>query len=249
MNRYRLMVTYFVVPLLFLLAISLLARSQREPTALLQEIEAHRQRIQDVLLEGVLITETKHRGVIKRVERPFVAAFKRPNRFRFEIKGEASVLMVSDGDWMWTFRGRSQTYTQRPAPTHLPAFDHWMGLPIPLQIRSVPVLIVPTADVIHSITLVGRESLHLRSGEDVLCSLHTAQMNQEMLSGYDRGRVKAWVGVRDFIPWKIESTFGPASSDQRESRVTLAITSVKVDEGLPDAMFAFAPSPEARLVR
>jgi len=224
-----------------------LGQSETDPIRLIQRIEAQRKQIDEVWQEGLIITEIKYEGMVKRTEVEFSAAFKQPNLFRFQLKGRSPLLMVSDGQWLWLFREREGTYTQTAAPKQSPLFHNWIGLFIPLQMGDTSILLPPSGNVVQGFRLLGQESLETKSGGVLSCYVVEGEMSKETLGHYDHGRVRVWVGTDDLITWKIESTFVPGSSSaEREVTITLLTKSVRVNEALPDSLFIFTPPAGAR---
>jgi hypothetical protein len=222
------------------------AWGQGTPERLIQEIEARRQQIAEVQLEGLVVSETRYEGMIRRTEREFWVAFKRPNLFRFELRGEFPKLILSDGQWVWhvtQYPERSRGY-KRPVNAQRPLwFDSWIGLLIPVPMGSAVVLTPPTAPIVREIVLRGQEDVETRTGERIPCYVFEAAV----LSLYDV-RMRLWIGIPDAIPWKIESTAIPTPpSMERESKIMILTTKVTMGGDLPLSLFA--PPPEMESVR
>jgi len=221
------------------------AFGQVTPEKLIQEIEARRQQIAGGQWEGVIISETRYEGMLRRTEREFRVAFKRPNLFRFEMLGEFPQLVISDGQWVWDIkRYPDQTRVhKRPANAERPLwFDAWIGLAIPVPMGSATFLMPPVSPTIRQVAFLGQEDLETKTGEHIPCYVFEAEV--AILRGV---RMRLWIGVSDAIPWKVESTAPPASPAERENKITILTTKITMKDDLPLSLFA--PPPDVESVR
>jgi outer membrane lipoprotein-sorting protein len=218
---------------------------QSESAELIQRIETARQQMTAVLHEGLIITERRFEGMVKRTEAAFTVAFRRPNFLRYHIKGELPVLMVSDGEHLWNFQENDRTYKKRPAPTQLVTYDHWVGQPIALGVG--PSLMLMPAPLLkpEQVVLIGQEPLKMDSGETISCYVLEGGLSPEISTMYDSARTRVWVAATDLITRKIESTFIPKSpSREYELKITMVTKSLRFNEDVPESYFTFTPPPD-----
>jgi outer membrane lipoprotein-sorting protein len=214
---------------------------------LLKRIEANRQQINDMQQDGLIITETKFDGGVKRTETEFSTAFKRPKLLRIQIKGRSPMPMVSDGRWLWSFNERTRSYTQRSAPTKMSVGENLFGTLIPLQIGDTSLLVPIGQKLVKDLRFSGQEWLETNSGQKALCNLFEAEISDEVMSKLGEVKMKMWIDTNDLITWKVETTLIPKQlSQEREVKVTILTLSTKLNEGLPDSFFKFVPPSDAK---
>jgi outer membrane lipoprotein-sorting protein len=236
------------------LAFSTVASPQTESdlASLTKKVAAHRASVSELQLEYQVTSEAKVGGKLKRFESAMFIAFRRPNFLRLHLKQERPSLMVSDGEWLWSYSEAANTYSKSPAPSSLSAFfDSLIGTYVPMAIDdTVTVLIPPSKRLTERLELLGQESLGTKAGSNVLCYVLKGSLDEKSLSiwGYDRGDTKLWINTSDLLTERAESTFVPEGSGGRQPiRITLVRLSSRLNEGLPPSLFSFVPPPNAKL--
>lgn len=241
---------FLALALCLLASLTVVGQSQRDAAGLTQRIEASRRRLNEMRQDGLIITETKFDGSVKSSETEFSAAFRRPNSFRIQIKGQAPILTVSDGQWLWRFSERSRSYVKRQSPGRVSAHENLFGQFVPVQIGDTTLMVPIGRKLITDLKFVGLESIETRSGQKAHCNVFETEMSPEAIGGIGQARLKMWIDINDLITWKVETTLVPRQpAREREVKTTILILNAKFNEGLSDSFFTFVPPPDAREVQ
>jgi outer membrane lipoprotein-sorting protein len=219
--------------------------SARAPEDTVRLIENYRAGLTELRRDYLIEVGRSGRG--SRLPNHLSVAFRAPNRFRFDLKDPQHFLMVSDGQYRWTYNESGNSYWRGPAPANAPAFRSWIGPFLPLQVGDA-LMIAPSRDgQANAPEALGRAQLATALG-DRECYVLRAAIADDLLRDWDLhdGTITVWVGVRDYVNWKIEVALNQRAQGRDSAKVTATDVTKDFASEFSDSLFEFTPPSGAK---
>lgn len=236
--------TAFICALFLLAVYQLPPGSAGTPEDAVGMIESYRAGLtalrRDYLIE---VVRPGHR----RQQNHLSVAFRAPNRFRFDLKDPQQFLMISDGQYRWTYSKGGDSYARTPAPANASAFRNWIGPFLPLQVGDA-LMIAPSRDgQANEPEALGRAQLDTALGGRE-CYVLKAAIADDLLGDWDLhdGTITVWVGVHDYVNWKLEVALNERSQGRDSVKVTATDVTKDFGSDFSDSLFEFTPPSGAK---
>ena len=215
--------------------------ARKKPLEILKKVSETFKNLKSLRVEGVLNMETKARGMNESVEVPFVITEAKPDKLRVEIKNPMMEMqIISDGKSTWMYFPQKKQYTKIPGSFNNIAEK--MGSNANFMSSSISEY-ENIANDIKTVKLL-REEFIAFSGSSANC--YVIQLEKQSTEKNDMFEVSPkiyWIDKNSNIPIK-EAVTMIMKSQPMAIKQTSIITSMKLNESLPNNMFVFTPPPD-----
>jgi outer membrane lipoprotein-sorting protein len=221
-----------LLPVLLLLPAAAFAQDAQ---AILTKVAENYQSMKNFHFEGASVSETKAKGVDTKSETEFIVAYTEPDKFRLELRypTAGNWVRLSDGKNLYDFRSTSKDRKKEE-------YD-----PSDIRIlKGSPVSAYEFIDRVNSAKIIGSESVSVE-GKDIDCHvIEVERAGQTVLPGMKALPTRYWVDKARLIVLRQvggSQSEDPASLNATENTRTITITVAKVNEPVPETLFALNP--------
>lgn len=235
---------------LVILALPFFASAQSQPEAqeLLMKVSQTYRNLSNYYFECLTVTEIRTESertkFESKSEEVMVSALIKPNKIRTEVRSpHFSLVMVSDGQTKWVYAPGLNQYS-RQGSENLPPPYRFLADQATRLISAYQQL---TQDVREG-KILREETLQVQ-GEEIPC-LVIEGVRASSPAYLEPPRVQLWIDkirhliVREVFHYKMKTPYGSLSV----STSTRTFNILKINEKLPDSLFAFSAPAEAREV-
>jgi outer membrane lipoprotein-sorting protein/peroxiredoxin len=229
------------VPAFFFSAVCVLTAQDPDANAVLGKVAQTYKSLKTQHTEAIVVTDMKAQGM--RIEMPVTVAVVKPDKLRVEIKNPMmGSQTISDGQSTWMYVAMLKQYTKKAASPGVSSMSSGPGD----LLQGEKVL-----DRLQSAQVVRQEKLSLE-GQEIDCYVIEAEYTPKAGDQVGQEGPKIfWIDKTRSVILKAASTMKMKSSPMggpMEMTQTVTVTSIKLDERLPDSLFVFVPPDGAKEV-
>jgi outer membrane lipoprotein-sorting protein len=227
------------------------AQRAPDPKALLAEVAQTYKNASRYWIEAKMFAEQSAQGRSEKVEAVMHVAGDTTGHMRVQMDAQdAQAMLVSNGIDLWVYQamGPQKQYAQlASATTDSTMRSELLNRLLRAQFPALPIVRYREVDVLADSATLEREETIKVGDDEIDCYVIKSQTSSEGTVGMASTPVTLWVDKERKVIWREERTATVNDPQMGERKITERIdfTRIRLNEALPDSLFAFQPPPGA----